>query len=119
MCESVIDLTTQMSRPVTPDEVNGAIRSASRGRLKGVLEYCTQPVVSSDVVGNTNSAVFDALSIMGFSADEIQQTMHQCSNVVEMEALSEHVRYVIADTVPHQRVATDYSPGILDVMIGT
>ena len=59
---SVIDLTTQMSRPVTPDEVNGAIRSASRGRLKGVLEYCTQPVVSSDVVGNTNSAVFDALS---------------------------------------------------------
>lgn len=58
---SVIDLTTVMRRDVSREEVNGALLSASRGPLKGVLEYCDQPVVSSDVIGNPHSAVFDSL----------------------------------------------------------
>ncbi|MCA8926118.1 MAG: aldehyde dehydrogenase [Planctomycetes bacterium] len=58
---SVIDLVTRLKRPVTREEVNGAMRSAARSHMQGVLEYCEQPVVSSDVVGNTHSAVFDSL----------------------------------------------------------
>ncbi|MGE0708724.1 MAG: type I glyceraldehyde-3-phosphate dehydrogenase [Planctomycetota bacterium] len=58
---SVIDLTCRMRRPVSREEVNGAMESAARSRLKGVLEYSTQPVVSSDVIGNKHSAVFDSL----------------------------------------------------------
>ncbi len=59
---SVIDLTTQLSRHVSVEEVNGAVRSAAESYLKGILEYSTQPIVSCDVVGNPHTAVFDSLT---------------------------------------------------------
>jgi glyceraldehyde 3-phosphate dehydrogenase len=58
---SVIDMTTRLRRRVSQEEINGAMRSAARSHLRGVLEYCEQPVVSSDVIGNPHSAVFDSL----------------------------------------------------------
>ncbi len=58
---SVIDMTTVLRKEVTPEEVNGAVESAARSHLDGILEYCTQPVVSSDVIGNPHSGVFDSL----------------------------------------------------------
>ncbi len=58
---SVIDLTAVLSRAVSPAEVNEVFRSAARSRLTGVLEYCEQPIVSSDVIGNPHSAIFDSL----------------------------------------------------------
>ena len=57
----VIDLVTTLRRRVSAEEVNGAMRSAANSHLKGVLEYCTNPIVSSDVVGNAHSAIFDSL----------------------------------------------------------
>jgi glyceraldehyde 3-phosphate dehydrogenase len=42
--------------------VNAAMKDASEKRLKGILEYCTDPIVSSDVIGNPASSVFDSLS---------------------------------------------------------
>ncbi len=57
---SVLDLTTIMKRPVSADEVNGAFYSAANSRMKGVLEFCSQPVVSRDVIGNSHSGVFDS-----------------------------------------------------------
>jgi glyceraldehyde 3-phosphate dehydrogenase len=59
---SLIDLTAQLRRRVSPGEVNGAVASATRGVLKGILDYSEQPLVSSDVVGNSHTGVFDALS---------------------------------------------------------
>jgi glyceraldehyde 3-phosphate dehydrogenase len=58
---SVIDLTTVLSRPVSVPEVNEVFRSAARSRLEGILEYTEQPIVSSDVIGNPHSAIFDSL----------------------------------------------------------
>jgi glyceraldehyde 3-phosphate dehydrogenase len=57
---SVIDMTTTLRRDVSVEEVNGAVRSAARSRLHDVLEYCEQPIVSSDVIGNPHSGIFDA-----------------------------------------------------------
>jgi glyceraldehyde 3-phosphate dehydrogenase len=59
---STVDLTTWMKRPVTVEEVNAAVRRAAEGPLKGVVEYCTEPIVSSDVKGNSHSAIFDSLA---------------------------------------------------------
>lgn len=59
---SVIDLTTRMRRPVSAAEINGAVQSAARSHLKGALEYSTHPLVSSDVISNSHSAIFDSLS---------------------------------------------------------
>jgi len=50
-----------VEKEVTVEEVNAAFKAASENRLKGVLEYETAPVVSSDIVGNTNSCIFDSL----------------------------------------------------------
>jgi len=44
--------------------VNAAMKAAADGPLKGILEYCTDPVVSIDIVGNPASSVFDSLSTM-------------------------------------------------------
>jgi glyceraldehyde 3-phosphate dehydrogenase (phosphorylating) len=59
---STVDLVTLMERPVTPEEVNEVVKSASMTTYKNIVEYTDQPIVSSDVIGNTHSAVFDGLS---------------------------------------------------------
>ena len=55
---SMTDLTAVLKKTVTRDEVNGAIKTASEGPLKGILEYNTDPIVSSDVIGNSHSCIF-------------------------------------------------------------
>jgi glyceraldehyde 3-phosphate dehydrogenase len=59
---STVDLTTWTKRPVTVEEVNAAVRRAAEGPLRGIVEYCAEPIVSSDVKGNSHSAVFDSLA---------------------------------------------------------
>jgi glyceraldehyde 3-phosphate dehydrogenase len=59
---STVDLVTELKRNTTVEEVNAAIREASKGALKDVIEYCEDPVVSSDIIGNPHSSIFDALS---------------------------------------------------------
>jgi glyceraldehyde 3-phosphate dehydrogenase len=57
---SLVDLTVQLSRDVTVEEVNNVMRLAAEGELKGILAYCTDPIVSSDIIGNSHSSIFDA-----------------------------------------------------------
>ena len=57
---SVTDLTAEVSRPVTRDEVNEAFRAAAQGELAGIVEYTEDPIVSSDIVGSPASCTFDA-----------------------------------------------------------
>lgn len=57
---SVVDLTAELNRNVTAEEVNAAIKAAAEGPMKGVLEYCEDPIVSIDIVGNPHSSIFDA-----------------------------------------------------------
>lgn len=57
---SVVDLTCELEKVPTAEEINAAMKEAAEGPMKGVLEYCTDPIVSIDVVGNTHSSIFDA-----------------------------------------------------------
>ena len=57
---SLVDLTFEASREVTVEEVNAAVKKAAEGPLKGVLDYREQPLVSSDIVGDPHSSIFDA-----------------------------------------------------------
>ena len=57
---SITDLTVTASRPVTVAEVNAAYKAASEGPLKGILKYTEDEIVSSDIVGDPHSSIFDA-----------------------------------------------------------
>ena len=57
---SITDFVANLSKPATVDEINAAFKKAAEGPLKGVLEYCTAPIVSSDIVTNPHSCIFDA-----------------------------------------------------------
>ncbi len=57
---SATDLTVTLSKEVTAEEVNAAMREAAKGPLKGILMYTEDPIVSSDIVGDKHSCIFDA-----------------------------------------------------------
>jgi glyceraldehyde 3-phosphate dehydrogenase len=57
---SLVDLTAELSRKTTVEEINAAFKAAAAGKLKGVLEYNTEPTVSVDYNGNPASSIFDA-----------------------------------------------------------
>jgi len=61
---SVVDLVCQLGRDVTKEEINAAMKKAADGPMKGILEYCEDPIVSCDVIGNPHSSVFDSLQTM-------------------------------------------------------
>lgn len=56
---SITDFVANLKSPATVDEINAAYEAAAAGELKGILEYCSDPIVSSDVVTNPHSCVFD------------------------------------------------------------
>ncbi|MFC1920857.1 type I glyceraldehyde-3-phosphate dehydrogenase [Chloroflexota bacterium] len=61
---SIVDFVADLEKKVSIEEVNQAFARAAAGELKGILEYSEEPLVSSDCVGNSASAVFDSLSTM-------------------------------------------------------
>jgi len=61
---SIVDFVADLDREVTAEEVNHAFQRAAEGELKGIVEYCDDPLVSTDFRGNPASAIFDALSTM-------------------------------------------------------
>lgn len=57
---SAVDLTVELEKPTTKDEINAALKKAAEGPLKGIIEFSVDPIVSVDVIGNTHSSVFDS-----------------------------------------------------------
>lgn len=57
---SVVDLTVELENEATPEAINEAMREAAEGSLTGILQYNEDPIVSSDIVGNAHSSIFDA-----------------------------------------------------------
>ena len=57
---SITDLSAVLSKDVTAEDVNSAMKAAADGPMKGILEYNTDPIVSTDIIGNTHSCIFDA-----------------------------------------------------------
>ena len=58
---SVVDLTAELERNATKEEINAAIKEAAEGPMKGILQYVEEPIVSVDIIDNTHSSIFDAL----------------------------------------------------------
>ena len=56
---SITDFVANLKKPATVDEINAAFKLAADGSLKGILEFCSDPIVSSDVVTNPHSCIFD------------------------------------------------------------
>jgi glyceraldehyde 3-phosphate dehydrogenase len=61
---SIVDLVVNVKKDVTVDAVNSALKAAAEGPMKGILVYCNEPIVSSDVVNNPASSIFDSLCTM-------------------------------------------------------
>ena len=59
---SVADLVASVKKSVSIEEINNVIKAASENELKGILEYCEDPIVSSDIIDNAHSCIFDSLS---------------------------------------------------------
>lgn len=61
---SVVDLVVNVKKDVTVDAVNTAMKKAAEGPMKGILVYCDEPIVSSDIVNNPASSIFDSMLTM-------------------------------------------------------
>lgn len=69
---SLVDLVVDLKREVTIDEINDAFYSASKGKLKGILDITTDPLVSIDFNTNEHSAIVDGLSTMVIGANKVK-----------------------------------------------
>jgi len=57
---SLVDLTCELTRDATKDEINAAMKEAANGPMKGILEYLDEPLVSCDIIGNPHSSIYDS-----------------------------------------------------------
>ena len=64
---SIVDLSVRLKRSTDADDINAKMKAAAQGSLKGILEYCDEPLVSADFIGNPHSSILDALNtrVMG------------------------------------------------------
>ncbi len=61
---SIVDLVAEVGKDAGVDVVNAAMKKAANGPMKGILQYCEDPIVSSDVIANPHSSIFDSLATM-------------------------------------------------------
>jgi len=69
---SVVDLVAVLEQEPSADDIRAVIREAAEGPMRGVLQYCTEPVVSSDIIGNPHSSIFDADSTQAGGAHMVR-----------------------------------------------
>jgi glyceraldehyde 3-phosphate dehydrogenase len=69
---SVVDLTATLSKSTSAEEINAAVKAAAEGELKGILEYCEEPLVSVDFVGSAYSSSFDSMFTKMISDDMVK-----------------------------------------------
>ena len=68
---SMVDLTVELEKDATADEINAAMKAAAEGPLKGILEYTEDPIVSIDIVDNPHSSIFDSKLTMVLGGEGI------------------------------------------------
>ncbi len=69
---SLVDLVVQLEKPTSFDELNRLFKEASENELKGILDYSTDPLVSTDIIGNSHSAIIDSEFITIISEDMVK-----------------------------------------------
>jgi glyceraldehyde 3-phosphate dehydrogenase len=72
---SITDLTFMAARKTSVEEINGAIKEAAEGPMKGIIEYVTDPIVSSDIIGDPASSIFDSTNTIVLDGDMVKVTM--------------------------------------------
>jgi glyceraldehyde 3-phosphate dehydrogenase len=72
---SITDLTVHLNEKVTVDAVNAAVKEAAGAEFKGIIEYCDEPIVSSDIVHNPHSSIFDSGNTAVIGDDMAKVTM--------------------------------------------
>jgi glyceraldehyde 3-phosphate dehydrogenase len=72
---SITDLTFLAARKTSVEEINGAMKEAAEGPMKNIIEYVTDPIVSSDVIGNPASSIFDSTNTIVLDGDMVKVTM--------------------------------------------
>jgi glyceraldehyde 3-phosphate dehydrogenase len=72
---SITDLTIETGQDVTAEEINAAIKEAAEGEYKGIIEYVTDPIVSSDIVHNPHSSIFDSGNTIVIGGNMAKVTM--------------------------------------------
>jgi len=61
---SIVDLVAELEKDASVEAINAAMKKAADGPMKGILQYCEDPIVSSDIVANPHSSIFDSLATM-------------------------------------------------------
>ena len=69
---STVDLVVELNTPVTVEEVNAAVAKAAAGPLKGIVQYSEAPLVSTDIIGNPHSSIFDAPSTLVLGGNKVK-----------------------------------------------
>ena len=69
---SCVDLVVELTTSGGIDDINGAIKQAAEGPLKGILEYCDEPIASCDIIGNPASSIFDSLATMALGGNMVK-----------------------------------------------
>ncbi len=69
---SLVDLVAELERDVTLDQVKDAFKKYADGPMKGILEYCEDPIVSVDIIGNSHSSIFDSEATMLLDSNMIK-----------------------------------------------
>ncbi len=72
---SITDLTFLAARKTSVEEINGAMKEAAEGPMKNIIEYVTDPIVSSDIIGNPASSIFDSTNTIVLDGDMVKVTM--------------------------------------------
>jgi len=72
---SITDLTFMAAKKTSKEEINGVMKAAAEGPMKGIIEYVTDPIVSSDIIGNPASSIFDSTNTIVLDGDMVKVTM--------------------------------------------
>jgi len=72
---SITDLTVLLAKKTSIEEINETIRAAADGPMKGIIEYCSDPIVSSDILHNPHSSIFDSGNTLVMDGDLVKVTM--------------------------------------------
>jgi glyceraldehyde 3-phosphate dehydrogenase len=94
---SITEITCLLDKKTTIEEINAAFKKAADGELKSILEYTEDPIVSSDIIGNGHSCIFDAqltsvvgnmVKVLGWYDNEYGYSSRLCDLVVKMNGLT-------------------------------
>ncbi|MFL5897031.1 MAG: type I glyceraldehyde-3-phosphate dehydrogenase [Solirubrobacterales bacterium] len=77
---SVVDLTFNSAKAVNPEEVNAALKAAAEGPMRGILSYTEDPIVSTDIVGDPHSSIFDAGETMAIGDGKLVKVVSWYDN---------------------------------------